>query len=111
MNIEKIVKNDCQAIKLIAKDGNKIIGRAYLYLIANDLHDRPYGLMEDVFVEPDYRKHGIGSQLVNALVQEAKAQKCYKLIGCSRNERPKVHELYQNLGFKDFGKEFRMDLE
>ncbi|MEO0537352.1 MAG: hypothetical protein AAF215_26285 [Cyanobacteria bacterium P01_A01_bin.123] len=34
---------------------------------------------------------------------------CYKLIATSRTSRPKVHDLYQRLGFTQQGFEFRID--
>jgi len=36
---------------------------------------------------------------------------CYKLIATSRTSRPKVHELYQRLGFENHGVEFRMNFD
>ena len=36
---------------------------------------------------------------------------CYKLIATSRTSRPKVHELYQRLGFESHGVEFRMNFD
>jgi GNAT superfamily N-acetyltransferase len=94
----------------IEKDGQEV-GRAFLFLMTNDLHEAPFGLMEDVFVHEDYRGQGLGTQLVNALIEVAKQKKCYKLICTSRYARPKVHELYGKIGFNDHGKEFRMNLE
>jgi len=67
--------------------------------------------MEDVFVEEVLRGQGVGSELVKKVIEEAKQRDCYKLICTSRYEKPKVHELYINLGFKDHGKEFRMDFK
>ena len=92
----------------IEKDG-KEIARAYLYLLTNDLHDKPFGLMEDVFVEESLRGQGIGSQLVDKIIKEAKVRECYKLICTSRYQKPEVHKLYEKHGFKDHGKEFRID--
>lgn len=92
----------------IEKDG-KEIGRAYLYVMFNDQHDKPFGLMEDVFVHITLRGKGIGSTLVKKVIEEAKLMGCYKLIGTSRYNRPRVHELYRSLGFEDHGKEFRMN--
>lgn len=98
-----------KAIKFEAVDGEKIIGRAFLYLINNELHEKPYGLLEDVFVVEDYRSRGIGTDLVKAIIEEAKNSGCYKLVGTSRHSRAEVHEWYKKLGFQDYGKEFRMD--
>ena len=107
-----IRKKDVPAkgVKLFVEMDGKVVGRAYLYIMTNELHDAPFGFMEDVFVEEEYRKHGIGTALVNALVEEARKRGCYKVIATSRHERPKVHDLYVKLGWKDHGKEFRVDL-
>jgi len=99
-----------EAIRLSVKDGESEVGRAFLFIITNELHDAPYGLMEDVYVESDYRGKGHGTQLVGMMIEEAKVRGCYKLIGQSRYGREKVHDLYVRLGFKDHGKNFRMDL-
>jgi len=108
MQIKKSEKQS-KAIKIDAERDGQIVGRAFLYLIYNDLHQEPYGLLEDVFVEDSERGQGTGTQLVKAVIEEAKTQGCKKLIGCSRYSRPNVHEWYKSLGFTDYGKEFRMD--
>jgi GNAT superfamily N-acetyltransferase len=87
------------------------VGRAYLYLMRNKLHDEPFGFMEDVYVDESCRGQGIGEALVKRVIAEAKKRGCYKLVATSRQERPKVHDLYLKLGFADRGKEFRIDFE
>jgi GNAT superfamily N-acetyltransferase len=99
-----------KAVKLYVEKDGKEIARAYLYIIKNDLHPEPYGFLEDVFVDESLRGQGIGTELVNRIVAEAKAQGCYKFIATSRYGREKVHALYEKLGFKNYGIEFRLDL-
>lgn len=86
------------------------VARAYLYIMTNDLHDAPFGLLEDVFVTECERGSGLGTALVEEVVAAARAAGCYKLIATSRASRPKVHALYERLGFASYGVEFRMDL-
>jgi GNAT superfamily N-acetyltransferase len=95
----------------ISKDGVEI-AHAFLYLLKNDTHEEPYGFFADINVDESHRKEGIGSELVAAVIARAKAEKCYKLIATSRDDgtRTMVHEWYKRLGFRDYGKEFRMDL-
>ncbi|NMG11641.1 GNAT family N-acetyltransferase [Brasilonema sp. UFV-L1] len=76
----------------------------------NDLHNEPFGLMEDVFVDENYRGKGYGTQLVKKIIEIAREYRCYKLIATSRSSKPKVHELYQRLGFEEHGVEFRINL-
>lgn len=94
----------------VMRDGVEI-ARAWLYLMNNDLHDEPFGLLEDVYVEESARGTGIGTRLVEEVVRAAREAGCYKLLATSRKSRPRVHELYERLGFTNYGIEFRMDLE
>jgi GNAT superfamily N-acetyltransferase len=87
------------------------VARAYLYLMTNDLHAAPFGLLEDVFVAESERGSGLGTALVNEVIAAARAAGCYKLIATSRASRPRVHELYERLGFANYGLEFRMNLD
>ena len=93
----------------VEKEG-KEVAYAYLYVMTN-VHEQPFGLMEYVFVDEELRGQGIGTKLVDALIIKAKELKCYKLIATSRFERERVHEWYKRTGFKEWGKEFRMDFE
>ncbi len=109
MTIETSVRNNIEAIKFTAAEDGKFAGRASLYIIFNDLHEEPYGLLEDVFVDEAFRGRGLGTELVKKVIAEAKGRGCHKLIGTSRHSRKEVHEWYKGLGFQDYGLEFRMD--
>jgi GNAT superfamily N-acetyltransferase len=91
----------------ISGDGREI-AHAYLYVMTNDLHDAPFGLLEDVFVDESERGSGLRTALVIEVISAANELGCYKLIATSRTSRPKVHELYERLGFEKHGVEFRI---
>ena len=100
----------CEGVRLFIKRNGKEVARAYLFLMWNNLHKAPFGLLEDVYVDESVRGSSLGTEIVNAVVAEARDRGCYKLVATSRYARPRVHELYARLGFKDHGKEFRIDL-
>lgn len=107
----KIVQDseECVGIKLLVKnDAGENVGRAYLYIMRN-IHDKPFGFLEDVFIEENMRGKGVGSSLVRHIIQEARGAGCYKLIANSRHSRPQVHRLYEKIGFKNHGLEFRIE--
>ena len=85
------------------------VARAYLYIFHNDLHKQPVGYLEDVFVDENLRGQGLGAQIINKVIEEAKRNKCYKIVATSRHSKPKVHKLYERLGFENHGIEFRID--
>ena len=97
-------------IKVEVKKEDKTIAWAFLYLITNERHNEPYGLMENVFVMEQFRGRGIGAQLVKEVIKEAKKQSCYKLIGQARHVNQRAHQLYTEFGFKNHGLNFRMNL-
>ena len=99
-----------EGIKLSFEVDGNIIARAYLYLLHNDLHTAPFGFLEDLFVDENYRGKGYGKQMLQLVIDEAKNTGCYKLMCTSRYKKELVHSMYTKAGFKDHGKEFRLDL-
>ena len=106
----RIIKKDIDltATKLFIKEKGKEIARAYLCILSNDLHEKPFGYVEDVFVAKLHRGQGLGTKIVEAVIEEAKTYECYKLVACSRDGREKLHNLYKKIGFAEHGKEFRI---
>jgi len=110
MEFKKIYNKNCESVKIEIEEGGAKVGRAFLYIIKNDLHDKPYGLLEDLFVEEGFRGKGVGKKLLNAILEEAKKYNCYKLTAQSRHERCPVHDFYKKNGMVDYGKNFRINL-
>ena len=96
-------------VKIILEENGHKIGRGFLYLLHNDLHTEPFGLMEDVLVGEAFRGKGYGEKIVKAIIEEAQKRGCYKLICTSRFSNERAHHLYEKLGFKKQGNEFRME--
>ncbi|OGE74952.1 MAG: hypothetical protein A3K06_02160 [Candidatus Doudnabacteria bacterium RIFCSPHIGHO2_01_52_17] len=109
MEIKTSVEKEVQAVKIVASGDGRIIGRAFLYVLKNELHKEPFGFLEDVFVEEQYRNGGVGKQIVERAIAEAKKQGCYKLVGNSRFQNEAAHRFYERFGFKKQGYEFRLD--
>lgn len=109
MEIKEIESVDSVSIKLIVEEDGEMQGWCYIYVLKNDLHDKPFALLENVYIDEKHRSRGLGKQLVGRAVEVAEAKGCYKIIGTSRHEKPGVHRFYENLGFRNHGLEFRID--
>lgn len=109
MKLKKEILKNSYAICFKFFDGDIPTARAYLYVLTNGLHKKPFAFLEDVFVEEGQRGQGVGTKIVKAAIAEAKKIGCYKLICTSRNEKVDVHRFYRRLGFKKHGFEFRLD--
>ena len=110
MTIHKKTKQDGYSIRLSAHENGEELGAMYLYLIRNDSHKEPYGLLEDLLVQERRRGKGIGTALVREALAKSKRLGCYKVLATSRMERENVHRLYERLGLKKHGYEFRSNL-
>src|ERR1700722_7381326 len=109
MEIKKETLREAYAVKFTAVDDGKVVGRVYVYILKNELHDQPFGLLEDVFVEESHRNKGIGSQLIEKAIADAKEHGCYKLIATSRNAKPELQTYYAKFGLDVWGVEYRHD--
>lgn len=94
----------------VEKDG-KDVGHAYLYVMNNDIHKRPFGFVEDVFLEESCRGSGLGKELMAKVTELAKEKNCYKLLFTSRYGKDKLHDYYEKQGFSKCGFEFRMNFD
>ena len=91
---------EAKGIKFFIKENERTIARAYLYIMHNDLHFRP---LKNVYVNENNRGEGLGTKLVERVIEAAKERDCYKLIVANRSSRFKVHQLYNRLGFQEYG--------
>ncbi len=96
-------------IRLATHLNGEEVGRTTLWVLPNESHGKPFGLIEDVFVAERHRGKNIGEDIVEAAIEAAKKNDCYKAILTSRFERPWLHLWYRKLGFKKDGFEFRID--
>ena len=108
MIIKNDIIKDSHAVKITVENDGDVIGRVKLYVLRNDLHQEPFGFMEDLYVDENHRKRGIGEKLIAAALGEARKNKCYKFIfTCSH---PELYGWYERQGFFKRGVEFRMNL-
>lgn len=95
---------------LVAENESKIVASGILYYIDIPARGRPFALMEALVVDESARGQGTGSQMITEFINLARRKDCYKMIFTSGFDREEAHKLYEKLGFKKWGYEFRMDL-
>ena len=111
MNINIDTKEvSSHGVKIVAIEDDKEVGRAYVYIMTNDLHKEPFAFVEDVFVEEDFRGKGISKPIMEKIKEIAKEKGCYKIIANSRFSNEFVHEYYEKLGYEKTSYSFRMNL-
>ena len=94
----------------VRRDGAEA-ARAYLYIMQNDLHPEPFGLLEDVFTLEQYRGTGLATQIVEAAVAEARRQGCYKLIATRKEGKDWLDDFTANSVFRNGARSYALHFE
>jgi predicted N-acetyltransferase YhbS len=96
---------------LVAEEEGKVIGTMMLIIVPNLSHGGlPWAGVENVMVDSDYRRQGIGRLLMDYVLAQAKKAGCYKIQLISDKSRKEAHKFYKALGYKASGHGFRMYL-
>ena len=76
----------------------KIIASVSLLLEQKMIHECGIvGHLEDVVVDKDYRKYGLGKFIIERIIKIARERGCYKLIGDCKSD---ILGFYQKNGFE-----------
>lgn len=106
VSAQVITENLCLTIE----ENGRVLAYVHLFFIPNHRHQRPYVLVEDLYVEEDAQRRGLGTKLVQAIFAEARKHKSRYVRSDSRDSRPGVHEFWRKMGFKDHGRVFIFEL-
>ena len=96
----------------LAEHNGRLAG-TFALLIMDNLGEcgTPSGIVEDVVVEPEVQRHGVGRAMMEHALAICRQKGCYKMMLSSNLARSGAHAFYESLGFEKHGYSFRIDLE
>lgn len=95
----------------VAEDTQSIIGTCSLIIIDNLGHQgAKLAVAESMIVSSEFRGRGVGSQMMQFMMERAKAENCYKLMLSSNKKRISAHRFYEQLGFARHGISFMIEV-
>ena len=84
----------------VAEEEGRIVSTCYLNLIPNLTRNAaPYGILENVVTDDDYRNRGFGKAVVQCALAFAWEAGCYKVMLQTGSRRESVHVFYRSCGF------------
>jgi len=96
---QSILANDA-LFYIVARVGDRVVSTCALTIIPNLTRSaRPYGLIENVVTHPDYRKRGIGTQVLQHALEIAWNHDCYKVMLLTGSKNEATLRFYENAGF------------
>ncbi|MCD7034371.1 GNAT family N-acetyltransferase [Metabacillus sp. GX 13764] len=98
------------AYYLISAENNTLTGWVLIGKDYTAINDIPAGGIFSLFVFPEYRKLGVGKQLMQAAIAELKEQNYQKVLLNVFAGNP-AKRLYQELGFRDVSSIMELNLD
>lgn len=93
---------------LVAVAQDVIVGTADLFVVPNlTHHGMAWAIVENVVVDQDRRRAGVGRALMEEVVSRCRQADCYKIQLLSRKHRQSAHDFYEGLGFQRSAEGFR----
>ena len=94
---------------LVAEKDSFVVGTVFLQITPNLSHGaRPWAVLENLVVDGQYRRQGIGRLLVEYALTQAREAGCYKVQLLSSNTRHEAHRFYRAVGFDGTATGFRL---
>ncbi len=84
-----------------AREGSDVVGMASLLYTISTAEGGKAALFEDLIVDPKHRKKGIGTKLINYVIQQARAEGVLRITLLTDLENDTALGLYRKLGFVD----------
>ncbi|MFC3561849.1 GNAT family N-acetyltransferase [Pedobacter jamesrossensis] len=97
--IDARLEND-ESVIFVALDGNKPVGFTQLYPKYSSARLSKNWILNDLFVDVDYRKQGIGEALINTVINFAKKQGSTFVQLETAVDNLTAQSLYETIGFK-----------
>lgn len=83
-----------------ARADGRLVATCALTIVPNLTRSaRPYGLIENVVTHPDYRKRGIGTQVLRHALTVAWGRNCCKVMLLTSSKQESTLRFYEQAGF------------
>ena len=95
----------------VATVNGSVVGTFALLVMDNLAHlGTPSAIVEDVCVDDQLHRLGIGRAMMRFAMEFARERGCYKLALSSNTSRERAHTFYHSLGFEQHGLSFHVQL-
>lgn len=94
-------ENDSNQVYVVGMLDDLVVAHAKVQIIPTIYEDmNTYAILNHVCVKPDYRRHNIGTKLLDLCFKIAKEKNCKCVELWSKNFRQAAHGLYHKYGFE-----------
>lgn len=95
----------------VAEDGGKLVGFVTFSTRWVVRYPRPIAEMDELYVKPEYRRKGLGTQLVDTIMKRAGELGCSRMFLRTHFKQEAAEQLSRKMGFTHTGNHFIKDLD
>ena len=94
---------------IVVVDKWRIIAFLFGYIIVDPIRKGVIAQIDSLYVEPEYRGKGIGSQLIKYFIEDSRKRNATEVNLCVVSDNPAV-KIYKKLGFRVWQLTLRMEI-
>lgn len=98
--LERVIADGRLGFLLVAREDTRIVGVAYAATLLSAEHCGMVSSLEELYVVPEYRGRGVGTELLRAVFERAKAEGMVAIELEVDAGHSQVIPLYQRFGFR-----------
>lgn len=94
----------------VAEEDDTLIG--FVTFSVRDVirYPKPIAELDELYVDPQHRKKGLGKELMKHVEEKAKELQCYRIFIESHYDHKAAHAFYESLGYTNYGYHFIKNL-
>ena len=98
--LEKVVADGTRGFLLLAREASRMVGIAYVATILSAEHCGLGAWLEELYVTPSHRLRGIGTALLTAILERARATGIVAIVLEVDSGHRRAESLYRRFGFR-----------
>jgi len=99
--LEIILAQPARARIYVARDGDAVVAMAALHFTTSTAEGGRVAWFEDCIVRPEHRRKGIGKDLLEFVIAQARAEGALRVMLLTDGDNERAQALYRKAGFAD----------
>jgi GNAT superfamily N-acetyltransferase len=99
--LEIILAEPARARIYVARDGDAVVAMAALHFTTSTAEGGRVAWFEDCIVRPEHRRKGIGKDLLEFVIAQARAEGALRVMLLTDGDNERAQALYRKAGFAD----------
>jgi len=99
--LEIILAQPARARIYVARDGDAVVAMAALHFTTSTAEGGKVAWFEDCIVRPEHRRKGIGKDLLEFVIAQARAEGALRVMLLTDGDNASAQALYRKSGFAD----------